>query len=1506
MQDDRTAIVGMAALLPGAADLDGYWRNLVAGSDAIGEVPPNRLDPQFYDPAQAHRPDRLYCRRGGFVDELATFDPLRFGVMPASIADIEPDQLIALQVAAAAIDDAGGPDRLPAGDRVGVILGRGGFLTPGQVRYNERVRLSSQVVQVLRELMPDLPERRIEAVRQRFDERLGKHQPEGVIGVVPNLAASRVANRLNLRGPAYTLDAACASSLVAVDQAIAELHRGRLDTVLAGGVHHVHDVGLWSVFSQLGALSRRGEIRPFDRAADGLLIGEGTGVVVLKRLADAVRDGDRIYAVIRGSGVSSDGRATSMMNPATAGQVLAIRRAWAAAGLDPAAPDAVGLLEAHGTATPSGDAAELDTIAEVFGPPGAGPRPVLGSVKSMIGHAMPAAGIAGLIKAALAVFNGVLLPTLHCDDPHPELARTRFAPIGSARPWQSDGPRRAAVSAFGFGGINAHVVLEEAPEAFAARAGTTGPAPVRAVAEGVAAAAGVDEPDEVLWLAAADPAALARLLDTDDSAVRALGTARARRAGPAGDERCRLGIVGPDAKRLATARLAVARGQAWRGARDIWFSPEPLLAGDEPGRLAFVFPGPEAEFGPRTADVAARLGLPDRRWSAADLGQHSAGLVELGRLLDNALHRIGITPDLVAGYSIGEWTAGVTSGQVSIDSIDEVVAALDPAALEVPGRAFAVLGCAAGQAEPRLAEYPGVVLSHDNAPAQCIVNGPEGEIDRLIEALRGEGLVCQRLPFRSAFHTPLFAAGLESIGAALRRWQVQPPRVPVWSATLQAPFPADPALVRELTMRHMLEPVRFRETVEAMYDAGFRVFLQLGVGQLASVIDDNLRGRAHLAVPVNVAHRTGLNQLRRVATALWAEGAAPDLSALDAGGAGRPPRRGPIVRLDLGAPLLRLGAGAGDLLGRTAPAPTPTPAPIGDGGGGTAVMAPPAAVATHTAVPAPRSPALAALRKLAGESSAAAELASLLDGAADGPAHRSVLRVSVDAMPYLRDHCFFAQPDDWPEVEDRFPVVPATTVLQHMIDAAQRAAPGARVVAVRDARFNRWCVAAPAQDVEIAVEPAGPGRLSVTFGEFARATAEVAAGYPAEAPEVWRPDPATERPPQISAERMYAERFLFHGPAFQGLTEVTAIGDRHVRGVLTAGDPPGALLDNGSQLMGDWLFTTQPFGALPVGIGHARFFGPAPAPGTRVGCVVRIRSVDAARLVFDTQLAVDGRVWAQLEGCLHRQFASHPAIRPAERFPGRHAMSQRRPEGWTVAYDRWTDPVTRGLAARGVLGAGGVAGYERQPLAARRQWLLGRIAVKDAVRFRLWDDGHTDVYPIELTVGNDPNGRPRVYPRGGRGYRDCDVSLAHTAEVAVAIARPRPPGTPPDAPGVGIDVAEVTDHRDSTIAYALGDAERRLLDAAAAGADRRVWFARFWAAKEAAAKAEGTGLDGHPRRFAVVAAGADTLTVAVAGRTYLVAHREIANPEGLPPRRYVVGWTWGPEHEPREGTSDAS
>jgi phosphopantetheinyl transferase (holo-ACP synthase) len=233
-------------------------------------------------------------------------------------------------------------------------------------------------------------------------------------------------------------------------------------------------------------------------------------------------------------------------------------------------------------------------------------------------------------------------------------------------------------------------------------------------------------------------------------------------------------------------------------------------------------------------------------------------------------------------------------------------------------------------------------------------------------------------------------------------------------------------------------------------------------------------------------------------------------------------------------------------------------------------------------------------------------------------------------------------------------------------------------------------------------------------------------------------------------------------------------------------------------------------------------------------------------------------------------------------------MSERHPGGWTMAFDRWTDLVAQGMAARSFLGVNAHTEYEQLPAVRRKQWLLGRIAVKDAVRFRQWEAGHTDVYPIELTVCNEASGAPRVVPRPGRGLIQCNVSLAHCAEVGVAIAAPAS-GSVDAAPG--IDVVEIAARDDTTIRYALTDQELVLLDRL--GGDRDLWFARFWVAKEAVGKSRGTGLDGAPRHFVVQDAD---LTVAVGGQLYRVAAAEIQNPPELPPRRYVVGWTWGPSH----------
>ncbi|GIJ55034.1 polyketide synthase [Virgisporangium aurantiacum] len=1417
---EPVAVVGMSVLLPGAPDLDTYWRNLVDAVDCVTPIP-----------ASYGLPAELFPHtRGGFVGDLAAVDPNALGVMPAALPHTEPDQLIALHVANAALADVTGTG---IGDprRVGVILGRGGYLTAGVARLDQRVRAVHQVAHVLSELVPDLDDAALNRVREAFLARLDPPSRGAEIGLVPNLAASRIANRLGFGGPAYTVDAACASSLVAIDHAVAELARGRCDAVLVGGVHHAHDPTLWSVFDRLGAMSGSGRIRPFDRSADGLLIGEGTGIVVLKRLADARRADDRIYAVVRGTGVASDGAGASLMNPASGGQVEALRLAWAAAGLDPTAADSIGLLEAHGTGTPVGDATEVATLREVFG---AGRPAVLGSVKSMIGHAMPAAGIAGFVKAALAVHNGLLLPTLHCADPHPDLAATRFRPIDTAEPWpvEPDGVRRAAVDAFGFGGINAHVVLEGVERA--AR-------PVRVVRE----------PVPVLRLAADTVAELAERLD-----------AGAR----GGTGSCRLAVVSPTERTLATARRVVAAGQPWRGRQDIWFSPRPLLAGDgagtDPGRIAFVYPGLEADFAPRVGDVAAHLGVPMPDLGTDGLFRHGAAVLAVGRLLDAALRAHGVRPDVLAGHSIGEWNAiAVAAGYTEAD-IEPVLTAFADAVREVPDVVFATLGEPAEAAARRLAGTT-VTVSHDNSAYQSVICGSVAEVERVLAAARAAGVLGTVLPFRSGFHTPRLRPYLDRFEAAAERLEPRPWQAPVWSATTVAPYPADAAGIRELYMRHLVEPVRFRPLVERLYETGVRAFIQVGAGQLGSLVHDVLRGRDHLAIAANAPRQTGLGQLVRVLAALWIEGAAVNEDLLTAPASA-------TVRLSLGSPLVSLGPTAAGLVGRAA---VPAARTGGEDAGRIAAVVADVEEAALAVVAAARTRGVTGAPPVPGNNGRSPQNLLSQDRRRGGSPRTVTREMSLRTMPYLRDHTFFEVPSGWPDPYDGFPVVPATELVRQMADFAEKGAPGTVAVAVREARFERWLAVEPPVPVTFEGTHVSARSVAVTVRGYARSVVDVAQAHPAP-PAPWSAPPTSgARTPLLTAGQMYGRRWMFHGPAYRGVTSIDTIGADHVIGVLTAPDTPGGLLDAAGHLVGYWVLEECDVNSrtFPVRLDALRLYSPAPPPGERIACHVRIARVTDTAVIAALQLVrADGTVWAEADGWQLRRFASDAAIQAVDRNAGRALLARRHDAGWCCVGEAWPDLASRELIARTYLTRDEWEIYERQPPQRRRQWLLGRIAVKDAVRAHVVPDH--DLFAVELTTGNDDVGRPWIRGRFDRRLPDLSVSLAHCGEVGVAIARPGGP--------VGIDVLEIVDRDEPTVTAALGVEERALMAST-------VDFSRFFAAKEAAGKALGTGLGGSPRSLAVTAVRADELTVRAAGRDLTVCLTDLTHGG----RRYVVAWT---------------
>ncbi len=447
------AIVGMAAILPGAKDVATFWANSLGGFDAVTEVPADRWDWRLYYDPDPKTPDRIYSKWGGFLPDVP-FDPLCYGMPPTSLTSIEPAQLLALEVARAALADAGYAERPFPRERTGVVLGMGGGAAQVAMGYAFRSYLP-----MLDTVIPEAGKTAIESCKGLLPEWTEDSFP----GFLLNVTAGRIANRLDLGGANYTVDAACGSSLAALNLAVRELRTGAAEMVILGGVDTVQNPFTYLAFSKTQAFSPRGRCRPFDAGADGIVISEGVAAVILKRLADAERDGDRIYAVIQGIGSSSDGRCKGLTAPSYEGQVRALERAYAEAGIDPAT---VGYIEAHGTGTAVGDVVEIEAMTRLFQNRAAQPGGcVVGSVKSQIGHTKCAAGLAGLIHATLALRHRTYPPTIGITAPNPQLDLEdgRFRLNVEALPWlhaEAGHPRRAGVSAFGFGGTNFHAVLE--------------------------------------------------------------------------------------------------------------------------------------------------------------------------------------------------------------------------------------------------------------------------------------------------------------------------------------------------------------------------------------------------------------------------------------------------------------------------------------------------------------------------------------------------------------------------------------------------------------------------------------------------------------------------------------------------------------------------------------------------------------------------------------------------------------------------------------------------------------------------------------------------------------------------------------------------------------------------------------------------------------------------------------------------------------------------------------
>ena len=896
------AIIGMGCLFPKANNPDEYWTNIREGVDAITDIPETHWKVSDYFNDDKSAPDMTYAKRGGFINK-QDFNPLLYGLSPNNIEATDTTQLLGMVVARQALLDAGYSTGKDAGDgrefdrdRTSVIIGVTGTL---ELVIPLGARLGHPI---WRKALADAgvdPET-AEDVVQRISEGYVPWQENSFPGLLGNVAAGRIANRFDLGGTNCVVDAACASSLSAIHLAALELSAGRVDMAITGGMDTFNDIFMYMCFSKTPALSPTGNSRPFAKEGDGTILGEGLGAVILKRLDDAKRDGDKIYAVLKGIGSSSDGRGNAIYAPSSNGQTKALWNAYKEADVS---PRSVELVEAHGTGTSVGDAVEVTALSGVYSKDNNDETwCAIGSVKSMIGHTKAAAGVAGLIKTAMALKHKVLPPSIKVDKPL-EIINPGSAPIylnTVKRPWVKilDTPRRAGLSSFGFGGSNFHCVLEEAEET----------------------------KNEIEWdghvlivaLSADSKADLIKQFP-DNSTLESWSSLRFFAYDSCqsfkSDALHRLSIVIEKTNTDPVSLFADVKKQLNEKNDITWQLPGVIYSSEQTKhKIVFVFPGQGSQYVGMGRDLACQFpqffnvlehadhsfrqatgkeGLTnviypipvfaevDRKQQEETLrqtqnAQPAIGAVSLGAL--NVLKHFGLNADAAVGHSYGELTALHAAGYYDEESFYRLSRIRGELMSQGEGDRGSMIAVVAAydQVQSLLTENNiDLVIANHNSPNQVVLSGATDQIEAFARLAKAEKIRAIRLPVAAAFHSLFVADAAKPFARAIAEIQFRKNTIPVLSNTSAESYPEDIDTAKKLLAEQLANTVRFVEQIEKLYADGIDTFIETGPGKtltglIGSILSD--KNITAIAVDASAGKKQGQYDLAIVLATLAAKG----------------------------------------------------------------------------------------------------------------------------------------------------------------------------------------------------------------------------------------------------------------------------------------------------------------------------------------------------------------------------------------------------------------------------------------------------------------------------------------------------------------------------------------------------------------------------------------------------------------------------------------------------------
>src|SRR5271167_3086154 len=890
------AIVGAGAVLPDAANVDAFWQNVKQGRYSITDVSPDRWDPALYFDSDHSAPDKTYSKIGGWVREWK-WEPMkwRLPIPPRVVDAMDEAQRWAIACTREALEDYGYPDRPLNTERTAVILGNAmagekHYFTALRIYFPEYAGQLSHSASFA--ALPAASRNNItRELHDRMDHRLPEITEDSMPGELANCIAGRIANIFNFHGPNYVVDAACASAMAAMSAAVEGLVANNFDVAVTGGIDRNMGASTFIKFCKIGALSATGT-RPYAEGADGFVMGEGAAIFLLKRLADAERDGDKIYAVLRGIGGASDGKGKGITAPNPVGQKLAISRAWQNARLSPATAT---LIEGHGTSTRVGDVVEVQSMIDVLSSFRLPPHSVaLGSVKSNFGHLKGAAGAAGLLKTVLALRDKVLPPSVHCEHSNPDIdfAHSPLYVNTELKPWTmpQDGVRRAGTSAFGFGGTNFHAVLEEyIPHRLngnGKRTVAVGEMPAAAIEEATMNAKDLSPMSSssykaplhkaplrgALVIGGESDAALAerlRAVQKDAQAGRAPEPAAPAESDLRAPERLAIDYAnaGELATKSALALKALAANQApvWKALR-----AQGIFRGRGPApKVAFLYTGQGSQYvnmlrpiraaEPIVAEAFAEadrvmtplLGKPLSEFIFVDQGDANAvakceedlrqteitqpAVMAIDMALTRLLAAYGIQPDMTMGHSLGEYGALVAAGALPFDEALEAVSArgrgMTRVAVEDNGRMAAVFA-PLEEIERILKTVNGyVVIANINSNRQAVIGGASKAVEQAMEVFQKAGYNAISLPVSHAFHTSIVAPASEPLRQMLERLHFESPHLPIVANVNGEFYPIGLHVVPQMLdilARQVASPVQFVKGLRTLYDAGARVFVEVG------------------------------------------------------------------------------------------------------------------------------------------------------------------------------------------------------------------------------------------------------------------------------------------------------------------------------------------------------------------------------------------------------------------------------------------------------------------------------------------------------------------------------------------------------------------------------------------------------------------------------------------------------------------------------------------------------